>query len=287
MSIVLENASYSFRLNDGCLVPALCDVTLEINDGEFVGIMGHTGCGKTTLLQLMTGLLTPTSGRVLLDGSDINAKDYDRNELRKNIGLVFQFPEYQLFESTVEKDVAFALKNSALSQGEVKERVKWALETMEFSFEAIRTQAPLSLSGGEKRRVAIAGALVTKPRFLIFDEPIAGLDPQSRQSFLQTVTSLNSKGTAIIMISHNTDALGECAKRLLVIDGGSLVIDGGMKDVFSDSKRLTALHLNAGTPRAIGDMLSSYGVTVPQTVTSYAELLCVLKLRLAGNGCDD
>ena len=287
MPIVLENASYSFRLNDGNLVPAIRDVSLSIDDGEFVGIMGHTGCGKTTLLQLMTGLLAPVSGRVLLDGSDINVKDYDRSELRKNVGLVFQFPEYQLFESTVEKDVAFALKNSALSPDEARERVKWALETMEFSFEAIRSQSPLSLSGGEKRRVAIAGALVTKPRFLIFDEPIAGLDPQSRQSFLQTVSSLNSEGTAIIMISHNSDALGEYAKRLLVFDGGSLVMDDDMKNVFSDSKRLAALHLDAGTPRAIGEMLSCRGVTVPQTATSYAELLCALKLRLSGSLCDD
>ena len=187
MPIVLENVSYSYQSYDKSSVPSINDVSLAINDGEFVGILGHTGCGKTTLIQLMAGLLTPSSGKVLFDGKDINAKDYDRAELRKNLSIMFQFPEYQLFESTVEKDLAFGLKYSGLLQEEVKERVKWALETVGFSFEKMYSLPPLSLSGGEKRRIAIAGALVTRPRFLIFDEPIAGLDPMGCQSFLSAV----------------------------------------------------------------------------------------------------
>lgn len=282
MPVALEDVSFFYKSNDGSDIPALRDVSLTINDGEFVGIMGRTGCGKTTLIQLMAGLMAPASGKVMLDERDINEKSYERSELRKALSFLFQFPDYQLFESTVEKDVAFALKHSALEQDEINERVKWALETMGFPFEAIRSQSPLSLSGGEKRRVAIAGALVTKPRFLIFDEPITGLDPRCCKSFLQTVSRLNSEGTTIIMVSHNSDALGEYAKRLLVFDNGRIALDGDVKDIFSDIERLKELHLNAGTPRTIADMLIRRGFNIPHTATSYAELLHSLKSQLTG-----
>ena len=283
MPLILENVSYFYPSHDRSLNPALSNVSLAINDGEFIGIMGHTGCGKTTLIQLMAGLLVPASGKVLLDGKDINGKEYNKAELRKNVGIVFQFPEYQIFESTVEKDLAFGLKHSGLPQSEVKDRIKWALETMGFSFDKTYSLPPLSLSGGEKRRIAIAGALVTRPRFLIFDEPIAGLDPMGSRSFLSTVSRLNSEGTTIIIVSHNAGALGEYADRLLVFDKAALVMDGAVKDVFSDIEKLKALQLNAGTPKTIADMLTRRGIPMPATVTSYAGLLCALKSHLKGD----
>ena len=282
MPVCLENVSYSYKAYEGGDIPALRDVSVNIEDGEFIGLMGHTGCGKTTLIQLMAGLLIPESGKLLLNGEDINGKGYDRAALRRDLSLVFQFPEYQLFESTVEKDLAFGLKHSGLPRDEVKARTKWALETMGFSFEKTRSLPPLSLSGGEKRRLAIAGALVTKPRFLIFDEPIAGLDQMSSQSFMETVSRLNSEGTTIIMVSHNADALGEYAKRLLVFDCGALVMDGTVADVFSNIEKLESLHLKAGTPRIIADILSRRGIPVPETVTSYSGLLGALKSQLKG-----
>ena len=284
MPFSLENVSYSYRSFNGDLIPALNDISFTIRDGEFAGIMGHTGCGKTTLIQSMAGLLVPSSGKVLLDGKDINAKDYDRAVLRRNLSLVFQFPEYQLFESTVEMDLAFALKHSGLPGDEVKARVKWALEIMGFSYEKVRSLSPLSLSGGEKRRIAIAGALVTKPRFLIFDEPITGLDPLSCQLFLSTVTQLNSEGTTIIMISHNADVLGEYASRILVLDKSFLVMDGAVEEVFSDVETLRSLHLNAGTPRIICEMLSRRGIAIPAKTTSYSALLGALTSQLKGMG---
>lgn len=283
MPIELAHITFSYQSNAGTVISALHDVSLRVNDGDFVGIMGHTGCGKTTLVQLISGLLTPTSGKILLNGKDINARAYDRSELRKNIGLVFQYPEYQLFETTVEKDVAFGLKHSGLDKNEVASRVKWALQTMEFSFEDIRSQSPLSLSGGEKRRVAIAGVLVTKPRVLIFDEPIAGLDPLSRLSFLKTVSRLNrEEGIAIIIISHNTDALAEYAKRILVLDNGRLIADGAVKEIFSNAEWLESLHLSSSTPRIIGKMLSNCGLMIPDAAITYSELLSALKSHLAG-----
>ena len=282
MPIELKNVSFAYSASDGNDIPALRDVCLKINEGDFVGIMGHTGCGKTTLIQLMAGLMTPASGKILLDGHDINEKNYARSKLRESISLVFQFPEYQLFETTVEKDVAFGLKHLNISRDEANDRVKWALETMGFSFDSVRTRSPLSLSGGEKRRVAIAGALVTKPRFLFFDEPIAGLDPANRHSFLEIVTRLNKEGTAIVMVSHNEDAICEYAKRLLVFNKGILAIDDNVKHVFSNPKMLEGLHLNISTARTIGDMLSMRGIPIPNTATSYHELLCAIKTAFAG-----
>jgi len=280
MPIKLENVSFAYKSADGSDIQALRDVCIRIDDGEFVGIMGHTGCGKTTLIQLMAGLLTPVSGTILFDGLDINKRDYDRAKLREDVSLVFQFPEYQLFESSVERDVAFGLKYSRLSRDERNERVKWALETMGFDFDLIRKKSPLSISGGEKRRVAIAGALVTKPRFLVFDEPIAGLDPMSRNAFLEIITKMNRDGTAIVMISHNADAISEYCKRVVIMSNGELVIDGSARDVFSDITRLEELHLSAGIPRTIGHMLSEKGMEIPDTVTSYDELFFAIKSKV-------
>ena len=169
MSIEVKELFYKYAEKTPLEVQALENINFNIHDGEFVGIMGHTGCGKSTLIQLMAGLLTPSGGQIIIDDADINAANYDRSTLREMVGVVFQYPEYQLFETTVEKDVAFALKHSGFSREEVESRVKWALEILGFSYEDIRGKSPLSLSGGEKRRVAISGVLAARPNVLIFD----------------------------------------------------------------------------------------------------------------------
>ena len=244
--------------------------------------MGHTGCGKSTLIQLLAGLLIPTKGNVYLDGKNINDANFNREELRKQIGIIFQYAECQLFESTVFKDVAFGLKHRGLSKEEMEKRVRWALEVTGFDYERICKQSPLSLSGGEKRRVAIAGVIAVKPRFLIMDEPIAGLDPLARDAFMLFVKQLNESGTTIIMISHNSDYISAFARRVLVFDHGSLMMDGEPHDVFSDRDQLNQLHLQASQSREIAKMLEDNGMEFPQDVISYEELLQALLKKLGG-----
>ena len=225
MPIEVNHLSYTYDAGMNHAVPALRDISFRIEDGEFVGIMGHTGCGKSTLIQLIAALLRPTSGQILLDGNDLWDKKTDRYRLRSAIGIVFQQPEFQLFETTVEKDVAFSLKHSGLDRDAIRERVRDALTMMGFDYEAIRGESPLALSGGEKRRVAIAGVLAAKPRHLIFDEPIAGLDPRGREDFLARIRALHRSGITVLMVSHNADALQENAERILVLENGHLVMD--------------------------------------------------------------
>lgn len=208
MPITVTNLTCVYGAGTPFETTALRDVSVTVENGSFVGILGRTGCGKSTLIQIMAGLLTPTAGTVMLDGQDIHARRYDRSILRRKVGIVFQYPECQLFETTVEKDVAFGLKHSGLSAAEKQTRVRWALETVGFSFEKVHDQPPMGLSGGEKRRVAIAGVLATKPEYLILDEPIAGLDPLGREAFLQLITELNRGGMTILMVSHNAECLG-------------------------------------------------------------------------------
>jgi energy-coupling factor transport system ATP-binding protein len=277
MPIVVENVSYTYAPGTAFETAALSGVSLTVEDGEFIGIMGRTGCGKTTLIQLMAGLLRPSSGRILLDGKDINAKGYRRDELREKVGLLFQFPECQLFETTVERDVAFGLKYLPLSAGEKEERVRWALEAAGFSFESIRNQSPLGLSGGEKRRVAIAGVLAAKPRILILDEPVASLDSVGRRDFMKQIRRLHRNGTTIIMISHDADILGEYAQRILVLDKGKLRLAAPVKEIFKDIARMEALNLDVSRPRKIAHMLLKKGISFPQDITGYGELLGAIK----------
>ncbi|MDD3261451.1 MAG: ATP-binding cassette domain-containing protein [Oscillospiraceae bacterium] len=282
MPIALNHVSYEYLPGTPQHVAALQDISLNIADGEYIGIMGRTGCGKTTLIQLAAGLLVPTGGQIFLDGKDINSKHYDRKILRRSVGVVFQYPEYQLFETTVEKDVAFGLKHAGLSRTERQQRVQNALETMGFSFEAIRSQSPLALSGGEKRRVAIAGVLAMQPKILIFDEPTAGLDPLGRAAFLRLTQKLNQKGMTILMISQTADDFGEYARRMLVLDSGRVVLDGSTKEVFSDIPRLQKMRLEVSTPRLLAGMLAAKGMPLSQDIVKYDELISALTAQLKG-----
>lgn len=284
MPIEVRNVSCRYGERTPLEVLALKEISFRVEDGEFVGIMGHTGCGKSTLIQLMAGLLAPGEGEILIDGKDINEPGYDREELRRTLGIVFQYPESQLFETTVEKDVAFALKHLNLSKAAKAERVRRALEAVGFGTEGTG-KSPLSLSGGEKRRVAIAGVLAAEPRILIFDEPLAGLDPYGRQEFLELAAGLHRQGTTILMVSHDADALCGYADRILVLDRGRLSAQGTPEEIFGDLKRAEALHIGAGEVRRIAQALYEKGWLQKPEITKYEELLSEIKRKIkAGEG---
>jgi len=284
MAIKVENLSYSYEQPFGEKVGALKNVSFSIKAGDFAGVMGHTGCGKTTLLQLLAGLRLPTGGRIYVNGEEINAKGYDRNGLRQRIGVVFQCPEHQLFATTVEKDVAFGLKHSGLSRQEVIARVQWALETMGFDFAKVRNQSPLALSGGEKRRVAIAGVLARKPEILFFDEPVAGLDPHGRENFLRFVKEMNQAGTTIIMASHNMEALAGYTKHLLVLEEGRLIDSGATREVFLRLQQRNNGAFGQTKAQRIATLLAEGNLALSPAVVTYDDLLSALKQELTGGG---
>ena len=273
MSISLSHVSFTYSPGTVFEKLALYDINLTIEDGEYVGIMGQTGCGKSTLLQLMVGLEQPSEGKVFVDGKDINVREYNRKILRQKVGMVFQYPEVQLFETSVEKDVAFGLKHSGLSKTEIDENVRWAVEMLGLDFEKIRAISPFSLSGGEKRRVAIAGILATKPKILILDEPVAGLDPVGREEFLGLTKTLHAEGVTIIMVSHDADALSECADRIIGLKSGRLILDSPCSQAFSDIQQLRRWGIGIGQTRQITSALSECGIKVPEEVFRYDDLL--------------
>ncbi|MCR5002115.1 MAG: energy-coupling factor transporter ATPase [Lachnospiraceae bacterium] len=244
MSIIADHLSYVYSGGTAYEVKALDDVSFKIEDGEYVGLLGHTGSGKSTLVQLLDGLLNPSSGTVYIDGEDIFDKDYQLKSLRGKVGIVFQYPEYQLFEADVFTDVCFGPKNLGLTQSEVELRAYEALKQVGLKDEAFY-QSPFDLSGGEKRRVAIAGVLAMKPKVLILDEPTAGLDPAGRKWILELVARLRKEnGMTIILVSHSMDDLAENAHRLMVMDSGRLVMDGNPVEVFKHYRELKEMGLD-------------------------------------------
>lgn len=284
MPITVRNVSLTYNAGTPLETAAVKNVSFEIADGSFVGVMGHTGCGKSTMLQLIDGLLKPDSGEILIDGEDINGHTYDRAILRRKVGMVFQYPEVQLFETTVEKDVSFGLKHSGLPAQEVERRVRRALEMLGFDYEKVRKKSPLGFSGGEKRRIAIAGVLAVMPDYLLLDEPIAGLDPLARADFLELLKKLNSEGMTIVMISHNADGIAECASRLLVFEDGGLVEDGSVAEVFRDAGGLRQRGLGVSSSRELAELLHNGGIELPQDICTYEQLRDSLLQRLKGGG---
>jgi len=215
-------------------------------------------------------------GEILLDGENIFSRRFDRAVLRRKVGMVFQYPEYQLFAQTVEKDVGFGLKYSRLSREEKQERVRWALEQMGFSYEEIKDQSPLSLSGGEKRRVAISGVLATKPELLMLDEPLAGLDPMAREMFLEFLEGLTGQGVSVVMVSHNVDALAQHAARIIGMKQGKIVMDGSCQEVLGDSRALRTIGLLGSEAAQIAELLRANGV-LPEGAAKRRELTPALQ----------
>ena len=228
---------------------ALEDVTFSADDGQFIGIIGHTGSGKSTLVQHLNGLLKPKSGTIVVSGTDITGDGVVMRDIRKKIGLVFQYPEYQLFEETVEKDVAFGPLNLGLDEEEVKERVREALLLVGLDYDEIHQRSPFDLSGGQKRRVAIAGVIAMKPEVLILDEPTAGLDPRAHQDVLQMIETVhNHEKNIIFLVSHNMNDIARMADKILVMDSGRLAMQGTPEEVFSREDELTSMGLALPEP---------------------------------------
>ena len=249
MPIQVEHLTHTYMTDSPFAATALEDVSLTIEDGELIGLLGHTGSGKTTLVQHLNGLLKPTSGKVVVDGLDITEKDVSLLEVRRRVGLVFQYPEYQLFEETVAKDVAFGPKNLGLSEQEVDQRVRYALQEVGLVYEEIAERSPFELSGGQMRRVAIAGVLAMRPKTLILDEPTAGLDPAGRRSILGMIRELHAAGgLTVVMVSHNMDDISSLATRLVVMSRGRMVLTGTPREVFQHRELLESIGL--GIPQA-------------------------------------
>ncbi len=272
MAIALEHLTYTYMPGTPYEAKAVDDISLTLADGEFAGVIGHTGSGKTTLISLIAGLLKPTSGRVLMDGQDINAKGFDRKLLRRSIGVVFQYPEYQLFEETVVKDIAYGPRRTGVVEDEIDGRVHRAMELMEIDYDGIGKLSPFELSGGQKRRVAIAGVLAMNPKVLILDEPVAGLDPKGRAHLMGLITRLNTEGATILMITHSMDDIAEHAKRVLVLSGAKLLMDGMPAQVFSREKELRTIGLDLPAVTRIASLLRAKGADIPQDIITLEAL---------------
>lgn len=259
MKVKTENLEYIYMPGSPFEKKALTDINIEINDGEFVGLIGHTGSGKSTLIQHLNGLIKPTSGRVLVDGKDLADKDVSLRQLRFKIGLVFQYPEYQLFDETVLSDIAFGPKNLGLSDAEANDRAREAMELVGLAHE-LESKSPIELSGGQKRRVAIAGVLAMKPELLILDEPAAGLDPKGRTEILDRIKDLHEKqGMSIMLVSHSMEDIAKMAQRVIIIKEGKIERQGTPDEIFG-----------------LGEKLKEYGLDVPQITK------LITKLKEAG-----
>ena len=247
MSIKIENLSYIYDPKAKFKKTALRNVSLSIDDGDFLAIVGHTGSGKSTLVTHLNGLVKIQSGKIIVDGIDLTAK-YDAKALRAKVGMVFQYPEYQLFADTVSEDVAFGPKNLGLDRDEIESRVKDAITSVGLDYEQIKDKSPFELSGGQMRRVAIAGVLAMRPEILVLDEPTAGLDPKGKKDIMELIRSLQKSTKIVIMISHNMDEVAKYCNKIALLSNGELVGVYTPKQLFVD------------------DTITKYGLTLPSTV---------------------
>ena len=269
--VEIENLCHTYDLGTPFARNALEDLNLSIAPGEFIGIIGHTGSGKSTLIQHLNALLRPTSGRVLLDGEDIHSNKSRLKAIRQRVGLVFQYPEHQLFEVSIYKDVAFGPGNMGLSAKEVDQRVREALQLVGIS-EDLYEKSPFELSGGQKRRAAIAGVLAMKPEVLILDEPTAGLDPAGRDAILNQVAAMHKTiGNTVILVSHNMEDVARLVDRIAVMAGGRIILNGPPSEVFSQPQKLEAVGLAAPPIATLMDQLRKEGYNIPQGIFTIEE----------------
>jgi energy-coupling factor transport system ATP-binding protein len=256
MSIKIENLTHVYMPKTPFEKKAIDDVSIEIKQGEFVALIGHTGSGKSTLIQHINGLLKPTSGSLYIDGIDITVKKAKLTNIRKKVGLVFQYPEYQLFEETIEKDIAFGPQNLGLDNDEINKRVQRAMRIVGLDYEQYKDKSPFEISGGQKRRVAIAGVVAMEPKVLILDEPTAGLDPKGRDDILSKIVELYKENDmTIILVSHSMEDVAKVANRIIVMDSGKCILDGTPAKIFREI-----------------EILESVGLAVPQVTYLIREL---------------
>ena len=271
MSIELRNVTYKYSTGTAYEMVALDNISLQIPDGQLIGIIGHTGSGKSTLIQHFNGLIRPTSGQVLFDGEDIWGEKYDRRHLRSQVGLVFQYPEHQLFETDVLTDVCFGPKNLGCSEEECKERALEALHQVGLK-EKYYHMSPFDLSGGQKRRVAIAGVLAMNPKMLVLDEPTAGLDPKGRDDILDKVKELHeTRGISIAIVSHSMEDMAKYVERIIVMNHGHMPFDGTPREVFSHYLELEKIGLAAPQITYIMHALAEHGLAVNTEATTVSE----------------
>ncbi len=271
MPIELKNVNYCYSEDSAYKVQALKDVNLTIEDGQFIGIIGHTGSGKSTLIQHLNGLLKATSGTILYNGEDIYSEKYDLRQLRFKVGMVFQYPEHQLFETTNFEDVCFGPKNLGLDKEEVEARALEALKSVRFPKE-LYGNSPFDLSGGQKRRVAIAGVLAMKPDVLILDEPTAGLDPAGRDEILGLISKMHKElGITVILVSHSMEDVAQYVDRIIVMNSGEVMYDGVPKEVFRHYKELEEVGLAAPQVTYLMHELVDIGIPVDLDATTIDE----------------
>ena len=271
MSIILDHVDYVYGEDTALSVHALKDVSLVIPDGQFIGLIGHTGSGKSTLVQHLNGLIKPTGGSIYFNGEDIHDKDYNKKKLRSKVGLVFQYPEHQLFEIDVFSDVCFGPKNLGLSKQETELRAYAALKQVGLEDEYFY-QSPFDLSGGQKRRVAIAGVLAMKPDVLVLDEPTAGLDPKGRDEILDQIAKLKEEtGITVILVSHSMEDVAKYVERIIVMNQGSVLYDDTPKEVFKHYKQLEEIGLAAPQVTYIMQALHKSGMPVETDATTIEE----------------
>ncbi len=287
MRLEIQHLTHAYSEGSALRTVALDDVSFTVTEGEFIGIVGHTGSGKSTLVQHLNGLLKPTSGKVLIDGEDLNGENVNRKALRQRIGLVFQYPEYQLFEETVAKDIAFGPKNQGLKPEEIDERVRYAMECVHLKYDEIAEKSPFELSGGQMRRVAIAGVIAMKPDVLILDEPTAGLDPRGRDRILSMLELLHARQhTTVIMVSHSMDDMARLASRLIVMAEGKLKFDASPREVFSHAEEMERIGLGVPAAARLCQALRREGYDLPPDLYRMEEVKeHLLRLWKEGASC--
>lgn len=285
MSVLeVKNLTHTYSGNTPFVNDAVSGVSFTVEKGEIIGIIGHTGSGKSTLVQHLNGLLKPTEGEIFIDGENIWDNPKEIRKVRSKVGLVFQYPEYQLFEETVFADIAFGPKNMGLSGDELKNRVLETCKIIGVKDEYLE-KSPFDLSGGEKRRVAIAGVMAMKPEVIVFDEPTAGLDPKGRENVMSIISDYrNATGATVIIISHSMEDMALIADRLIVMNNGKLEMFDTTENVFKNGERLRAIGLNVPIVTRVFDLLKKAGIPVPDDVFTVSRAVEVLKQIKAGGG---
>ena len=272
MSIEVKNLTHTYSAGSALQQTAIRDVNLTIEEGEFVAIVGHTGSGKSTLVQHLNGLLKPTAGQVLVDGEDMNGEGVNKRLICQKVGLVFQYPEYQLFEETVAKDIAFGPKNQGLNAEEIDRRVRKAMARVQLDYGKYAERSPFELSGGQMRRVAIAGVLAMEPRYLILDEPAAGLDPKGRDRILGMVKDLHEAGVTVVMVSHSMDDCARLASRMIVMSKGTVVASDTPRNLFAQPEMMASVGLGVPEAAKLCAMLREKGLNLPNDLYTQEEL---------------
>ncbi|MEQ8167431.1 MAG: energy-coupling factor transporter ATPase [Candidatus Eremiobacterota bacterium] len=278
MSIKIENLYYTYLKDTPFQVEALSGINLEIKKGEFIGLAGHTGCGKSTLIQHFNGLLKPSSGKVFVDGTDIFAKKVNMQKIRALVGLLFQYPEHQLFEETVYEDIAFGPKNFGVPDKDIEGRVKRAMASAGMSYEELKDRSPFTLSGGEKRKTAIAGVLATEPEYIILDEPTAGLDPESRDNILAGIKELHIKyKKTVILVTHDMNQVALLCDRVFIMEKGRIVLQGNLNEIFSQVEALENYSLDIPQITRLMHRLKEKGLSVNTEIYTVEEALKEIK----------